>query len=208
MRLPRIEQFVGDGDRSHDGEPRIANVAEFSAQVRHARFEIFGKPKQPCFLPLLARHPILAAIDRDVDVAHGCSPASIDGADGVDGNVEAFGNFAIGFFQRARPDKRAVKFVGEPRAIRSERLNTRGQFIIGAIRVAAPLDRALKRVECRRKPPRCQFDIARSGCCELVMSQTVGTSFGHGKPRPFCSASARICSNSGNISESINYGCG
>src|SRR3984957_9745784 len=71
-----ILQFVTDGKRRHHGQPRIANLAELAAQAVDPRLQGLGELEQPHLLPFLAGHAVLPAVDGDVDVAHGISPAS------------------------------------------------------------------------------------------------------------------------------------
>src|SRR5689334_10643148 len=71
-----VDQLVANGQRGHHGQPRIADLAEFSAQRLDACFQGLGELEQPHLLALLAGHAVLPAIDGDVDVAHPSSPVS------------------------------------------------------------------------------------------------------------------------------------
>src|SRR5690242_13937323 len=71
-----IDQFVAHGERRHHGQARIADFAELPAQRFDPLLQIFGELEQPDFLSLFAGHPVLPAIDGDVDVVHSSSPAS------------------------------------------------------------------------------------------------------------------------------------
>src|SRR5882757_11308327 len=72
----RVEQFVAHRQGRHHGEPRIADLAELATQLFDARFEVLGKLEQPHLLAFLAGHPVLPAVDGDVDVAHELPPPS------------------------------------------------------------------------------------------------------------------------------------
>src|SRR5207237_707935 len=65
-----VEQLIAHGKGRHHGEPCIADLAELAAQRFHPRFETFREPQQPRLLPFLTGHPVLPAVDGDVDVAH------------------------------------------------------------------------------------------------------------------------------------------
>ena len=71
-----VEQFIARRQRRHHGQARIADLAELAAQAFDPRFQTLGKPQQPRLLSLLAGHPVLPAVDGDIDVAHEVSPAS------------------------------------------------------------------------------------------------------------------------------------
>ena len=55
--------------------------------------------------------------------------------------------------------QRCVELVGKPRAVGAERLDPRRQFVLVAVGVAPPLDRALQRIQRRHQPPRRGFDV-------------------------------------------------
>src|SRR4051812_22663053 len=71
-----VEQFVAQRQRRHHGQTRIADLAEFAAQILDPRLKALGELQKPHLLPLLAGHPILPAVDGDVDVAHELFPVS------------------------------------------------------------------------------------------------------------------------------------
>ena len=60
--------------RRHHLEPLIADLAELATQLADPAFQIAREFQQPVFLAILAGHPVLAAVDGDVEVAHGFSP--------------------------------------------------------------------------------------------------------------------------------------
>src|SRR5207248_1142291 len=62
--------------RRHHGEPRIADLTEFTAQGLDPRLQAFGELQQPHLLAFLAGHAVLPGVDGDVDVAHPSSPVS------------------------------------------------------------------------------------------------------------------------------------
>ena len=53
---------------------RIADFAEFAAQIADATLQTLRKTHQAGFLPFLAGHAILPPVDRDIDVSHHASP--------------------------------------------------------------------------------------------------------------------------------------
>src|SRR5579871_3611147 len=71
-----VEQLVAGGERRHHGEALVADLAEFAAELLDTRLEILGELEQAHFLPLLAGHAVLPAVDGDVDVAHSSSSSS------------------------------------------------------------------------------------------------------------------------------------
>src|SRR3981189_3142003 len=72
----RVEQFVAHRQRRHHDQARVTDLAELAAQILDPRFKTLGKFQQLYLLPLLAGHPVLPAVDGDVDMAHEVSPAS------------------------------------------------------------------------------------------------------------------------------------
>src|SRR6185312_8092206 len=68
-----LGERIGDGQRRHDGEPGVADLAEFLAQALDADVEIARQIHQVAFLAVLARHPELPAVDGDADLGHLCS---------------------------------------------------------------------------------------------------------------------------------------
>src|SRR6185312_10516245 len=71
--IERLGARIGDGQRRHDGEPRVAALAEFLAQALDADVEIARQIHQVALLAVLARHPELPAVDGDADLGHLCS---------------------------------------------------------------------------------------------------------------------------------------
>src|SRR5215510_1211673 len=67
----RLRQLVGQRERCHDGQPRVADLAEARAQARDAIVEIFRELCEMLLFTLLARHPELSAVDGDADLRHG-----------------------------------------------------------------------------------------------------------------------------------------
>ena len=130
-----------------------------------AQFEALGELQQPHLLPLLAGHPVLPAVDGDVDMAVDKAHELLSGieyrADGADRRIKPFGDLAIGALQPARFHQRSVKFVGQPRPIRAQRLNPARQLVLVAIGFAPALGRALQRLKRRHQPPRRGVDIGR-----------------------------------------------
>ena len=57
----------------HDGEPHIAHFAELRAQRLDALAEAPHKPEQVIFLSVETGHPVLMAVDGDVDLSHDTS---------------------------------------------------------------------------------------------------------------------------------------
>src|SRR5690242_8475190 len=66
-----LAQFVGDGQRRHDGEPHVADLAEVAAELLDALVEILGKPGEVLLLPVIAGHPVVPAVDADGHRRHG-----------------------------------------------------------------------------------------------------------------------------------------
>src|SRR5205085_2665770 len=56
--------------RRHDGQPRVADLAEALAQALDALVELGGEPRQMRFLAVLAGKPELAAMDGDGHLRH------------------------------------------------------------------------------------------------------------------------------------------
>ena len=69
----RFGEFVSDSDRRHDGEPHIAHFAELCPHPLDALAESARKPEQVIFLAVETSHPVLMAVDGDVDLSHGAS---------------------------------------------------------------------------------------------------------------------------------------
>ena len=69
--------------------------------------------------------------------------------------------FAIAALQPARFHQRTIELVGQPRAIRAERLDPARQFVLVAVGVTAALRRAFQRIERRQQPARRGVDIRR-----------------------------------------------
>ena len=59
----RFRQLVGDHQRRHDGQPRVADLAKLAAQLDDALVDILGERLQMLFLPVLAGEAELAAGD-------------------------------------------------------------------------------------------------------------------------------------------------
>ena len=74
--LAGFGQLVGDRQRRHHGQPRVADLAELAAQLLDALVEVLGELLQMVFLAVLAGHAELAAVDGDVHLRHGSSSAS------------------------------------------------------------------------------------------------------------------------------------
>ena len=182
MRCVGVEQFVAHRQRRHHGEARIADLAELAAQLSDPRFQALGELQQPHLLAFLAGHAVLPAVDGDVDVAHAVSPASASSTARMVPIAASslFGDLAIGALQPARLHQRAVEFVGEPRAIGAERLDPARQFVLVAVGVAPPLDRAFQRIERRHQPPRRGVDV---GGDRLGGAGPVGGTIAHERQR-------------------------
>src|SRR4029078_7882412 len=75
-------QLVGDHQGRHDGEPRIADLAELAAQRDDALVELPGELLQMALLAVLAGHAELAAIDGDIHLRHGTLMAATRAPDG------------------------------------------------------------------------------------------------------------------------------
>src|SRR5262249_16089140 len=68
--LHGLTQCVPGPQRRHDAEPIVPDLAETSTQLLHAAIELGGKALEMRFLPVLAGHAVLAAIDGDGRVRH------------------------------------------------------------------------------------------------------------------------------------------
>src|SRR5439155_19547500 len=66
----RLRKLIRHGERRHDREPRVADLAELAAQLDDAIVELLGELHQVAFLTVLAGHAELAAVDGDVDLGH------------------------------------------------------------------------------------------------------------------------------------------
>src|SRR6185369_12940768 len=64
--LAGLGQFVSDHQRRHDGESRVADLAELAAQRDDAIVEVLGELLKMTLLAILAGHAELAAVDGDV----------------------------------------------------------------------------------------------------------------------------------------------
>src|ERR1700722_2245443 len=71
-----VDQFIARRQRRHHGQARVADLAELAAQAADPRLETFSQLQEPRLLAGLAGHPVLPAVDGDVDMAHDVSPAS------------------------------------------------------------------------------------------------------------------------------------
>ena len=71
--LAGLGQFVGDHQRRHHGQPRVADLAELAAQRDDALVEVLGELLQMVLLAVLAGHAELAAVDGDIHLRHGTS---------------------------------------------------------------------------------------------------------------------------------------
>jgi hypothetical protein len=68
--LSGLGKLISDRDCRHDGEPGIADLAEFAAQLIDAIVEFAREIHQMAFLAILARHPKLPAVDGYADLRH------------------------------------------------------------------------------------------------------------------------------------------
>src|SRR5215469_12784413 len=66
-----VRQLVRDRERSHHGEPGVADLAEGGAQAVDPLIEILGETLQVILLAVLAGHTELTAVDRNGDLGHG-----------------------------------------------------------------------------------------------------------------------------------------
>ena len=74
MRRAGLRQFVGDRQRGHHGEPLIADFAMRAAQLLDAVIDLLRELGHVIFLPILAAHPVMAAVDRDIHLGHRIVP--------------------------------------------------------------------------------------------------------------------------------------
>src|SRR6266403_2097304 len=74
--LGGIKHLVAYGQRRHHDQARIADLAELAAQRADPRFKALGELQELHLLPFLAGHPVLPAVDGDIDMIHEVSPAS------------------------------------------------------------------------------------------------------------------------------------
>jgi hypothetical protein len=68
--MSRFGKLVGDRERRHYRQPRVADLTEFAAQPADAHVEIAREFDEMALLAILASHPELPAIDGDVDLSH------------------------------------------------------------------------------------------------------------------------------------------
>ena len=66
-----LAKLVGDGQRRHDGESCIADLAELGAQSLDAAVEFARETHQVSLLAVLAGHPELPPVNGDADLRHG-----------------------------------------------------------------------------------------------------------------------------------------
>ena len=66
----RLGEFVGDRDRRHHRQTRIADLAEFGAQAADAAIELAREIHQMILLTVLAGHAELPAVDGDAHLSH------------------------------------------------------------------------------------------------------------------------------------------
>src|SRR4051812_35365842 len=66
----RFGKLITERQRRHHDEPHVADGAEASLELLDALVEIVGEPHKVIFLPVLAGHAVLPAVDRHADVAH------------------------------------------------------------------------------------------------------------------------------------------
>ncbi len=105
------------------------------------------------FLAVLARHPELPPVNGDADLRHSHSSTRQYAADALDRLRDALRDLAIGFGQGPRPRHGVVEVVGKLSPIGAQCMDLHRQPILAAVRLAAPLDRGVQCVECKRKPP-------------------------------------------------------
>ena len=163
MRVVGVEQFVADGQRRHHGEARIADLAELAAQRFDARFQALGEFEQPHFLPFLAGHAVLPAVDGDVDVAHELSPASST-ARMVPIAASSFSAISrlVRSSRRVFTSELSSSSASRDRSAPSAWIRLASSFSSRSAsrrRSAA----ALQRVERRHQPPRRGVDIGEAG---------------------------------------------
>src|ERR1043166_395638 len=72
--LARLDQFVGDRERRHHGEPHVADFAELRPQLADAPVEVAGEPDQMILLAVLAGHAVLPSVDGDAHMSHDALP--------------------------------------------------------------------------------------------------------------------------------------
>ena len=100
--LAGFGQFVGDHQRRHDGQPRIADLAELAAQRDDALVEILGELLQMVLLAVLAGHAELAAVDGDIHLRHGISSSVCDSSTRRMFSIAASSRRAISRFADSR----------------------------------------------------------------------------------------------------------
>jgi hypothetical protein len=66
----RFRKLIGNDERRHYGEPRVADLAEGFPKLPDARIELTREPNQMVFLPVVASHAVDAAIYGDADLCH------------------------------------------------------------------------------------------------------------------------------------------
>src|SRR5919109_5017572 len=144
-----LRELIGDCQRGHDRETRIADLAEARPQLTDAPVELLGESGETRLFAGLAGHAELAAVDGDVDLRHGTSALVRReyGADRVDGGIEPLGDLAIGCLQRPIARGRGVELRGKARAIGAERMQLSVECLLAAIRLVPPLHGSRKRIE-------------------------------------------------------------
>jgi hypothetical protein len=61
--LPRLREFVCDGDRQHNHQPVVANLARFAAQTAYPIIDLAREIHQITFVTVLAFNPELPVVD-------------------------------------------------------------------------------------------------------------------------------------------------
>src|SRR4029450_434393 len=70
-------QLIGERQRGHDREPRVADLAEARAQRGDPRVELLGEMGDMRLFAVLASHPELTAVDGNIDLRHGSLSARL-----------------------------------------------------------------------------------------------------------------------------------
>ena len=181
-----LAKLIGDRERRHDGEPRIADLAELRTQHFDPSIELAGKLCEMLFLAVLARHAELATVDGDVDLRHSysrsirwpgllrddvfCSLGSLirlcvsqlflreHAADGFNRLIDPTRHFPSRSLQTARARGRVIKLACQSRAVGTESMDLGDEGILPAVDFVAPLGSRLKRIQRMRQPLACKLD--------------------------------------------------
>ena len=160
--LLRLGEFVDEGQRRHDVEAHVADLAEGAAQLGDLRLEGRGDAFEMGLLALPARHAVAAPGDRDLIIGIRLS-RSFTGrrgigapehvAHGADGAVHPAADVGGRGLHAGEPRAGALELDGKPGAVVLHDLQLGLEVAAAAFEVEPPPERRLERAERRLEPP-------------------------------------------------------